>query len=235
MNLGGFVASFSRVADIVMSFLYLNCLWLLFNFPIIYLSIDLLFRQSFDEVIVLLSVIIALIPFLGFPATAALLAIVRRWIMKRPVGHLFKRFVKHYKENYIRSMFGGLIFLPIYLLWIWNFLLSDVTFWTGAFYFHIIILFIIVTLTYYYFADMVHMQISFIQSMQKIIFMSLFYFPYTLGAAAAAIIVLLVLILIHPIVFILFSMSLVSYIYFFAYYQIYNRAKQKEESEVQFR
>lgn len=234
MNFGGLLMSFSKVAEWLLDFLVLNAIWLLFNFPIVYLMIDLLFRKSVNEIFTLLSVIIILIPFLMFPASSAMFGITRRWIIKLPVGNIFKRYILIYKENYMRSMISGLLFLPLLILWSWNFLLADIPYFSLKFYFHLIILFIIISIISYFIADMVHVKISFVQSLQKVVFMAFFYFPYTLGAAAAAIIMTIILILIHPVLFILYVGSLVSYIYFFAYYQIYIRAKEKT-SEVHIR
>lgn len=231
MNLSGFMASFTKFSEWFMNFLQLNGLWLLFNFPIVYLLLDIIFRDSIDEIIVLLLAIFILIPFLFFPATTAMFAIVRRWIMKRPVGHLFSSFLRYYRENYLRSLIGSLIFMPIYFIWVWNFLIADIPYGTATFYFYIIILFIIISLTCYYFSDIVHFNIRLRDSLHKIIFMAIFYFPYTLGAAAASLIVGALLYAIHPLVLLLFGGSLISYIYFFAYYQIYLRAQAKAAVE----
>lgn len=229
MNLSGFIASFAKISEWFMNFLLLNSLWLLFNFPIVYLLLDIMFRDSIDEVMMLFLVILVLLPFLFFPATTAMFAVVRRWIMKRPVGNLFTRYVRHYKENYFRSFIGSILFLPLYGIWLWNFILADVAYASVTFYFYTIVLFIIISLTAYYFADIVHFSIGLRDSLHKIVFMSIFYFPYTLGAAAATLIVGAVLYAIHPLILLLFGGSLTSYIYFFAYYQIYLRAKAKAE------
>lgn len=227
MNLSGFIASFTKISEWFMKFLLLNGLWLLFNFPIVYLLLDIMFRDSFDEVMMLLLAMTVFIPFLFFPATSAMFAIVRRWVMKLPVGNLFLRFVRHYKENYVRSMIGSFIFMPFYFMWIWNFLLANIPYASLLFYFYLVILFMIVSLTSYYFSDQVHFTIRLRDSLHKIVFMTIFYFPYTLGAACASIIVSGILYAIHPLLLLLFGGSLISYIYFFAYYQIYLRAKQK--------
>lgn len=231
MNLSGFIASFAKISEWFMNFLLLNGLWLLFNFPIVYLLLDIIFRDSIDEVFMLLMAIFILLPFLFFPATAAMFAIVRRWMMKRPVGNLFTRFLRHYKENYLRSLIGSLIFMPIYFVWVWNFLIANIPYATVTFYFYIIILFIIISLTCYYFSDIVHFDIRLRDSLHKIVFMAIFYFPYTLGAAAASLIVGAILYAIHPLILLLFGGSLISYIYFFAYHQIYLRAKAKAAVE----
>jgi len=158
-------------------------------------------------------------------------AIVRRWIMKLPIPNLFTSFWRYYKENYFKSLFGSLLFLLMWFIWVMNFRLSFVQIGTAQFYIYVIAAFVITSMMNYYFSDIVHYKIKFLYTIQKGIYMTIFYIHYTLGAAAATIIALVALYSVHPLLIFLFGGSITAYIYFFAYYQIYLRAKKSDKKK----
>lgn len=216
-----------RVSEWVTNFLSLQLIWLIFNVPIVYLALDMLFRTSLEEIWIIMTAIFVMVPFILFPATAALYAIVRKWVLGETVQQLLITYWHYYKQNYVQSMFSGFIWMIVWFIWVMNYRLASVEFGTPLFYVYIVATFVFITLTNYCFADLVHFDIKFFQSMQKILYMTIFYFPYTLGAGTAMLLVLTVLYLLHPILLLLFSSSIIGYIYFFAYYQIYLKAKRE--------
>lgn len=209
-----------------MSLLIINAIWLLFNIPIVYLLMDIKFRNSVEEIFTLLIVIICLMPFVFFPATTAMYGLIRRWIIGKGTRNKFTNFIRFYKENYIRSLLGSLPFMLLWYLWLMNYRHTFIETGSLIFYVYLFIALLFFALTNYFFADLVHFQIGFFASLQKTVFMIVFYIHYTLGAACATIIVIGGLYLIHPILIILFSGSTIAYIYFFAYHQIYLKAKE---------
>ena len=48
-------------------------------------------------------------PLLFFPATTAMFASVRQWVMQGTISPLLKSYWGYYKENYKKSFLGGLI------------------------------------------------------------------------------------------------------------------------------
>lgn len=224
----GIMGSLLRTSEWIFRLMRINFLWILFNIPIVYLFIDLFFRQTVDEAMTILIVMIILIPFILFPATTAMFGLMRRWITGKGTSRLFLNYWKLYKENYIKSFFSSFIFIIIWGIWIVNYRITDMSVGSLIFYVYLFVLLFLVALTSHFFSDLVHFEINIFRSLQKVVFMTVFYLPYTLGSAAATIIVLGFIYLIHPILILIFSASIISYIYFYAYHQIYLRAKDRQ-------
>lgn len=229
--MSGFMGSFLRTSEWIMRLLIINAIWLLFNLPIVYLMLDMFFRNSIEEVFTLLLAIILLLPFVFFPATTAMFALVRRWIIGKGTRGLFTKHWYFYKQNYFRSVIGSIPFLFLGFLWVMNYRATVIVSGSLIFYVYVFVAILFFGLLNYFFSDMVHFDIGFFASLQKVGFMAIFYMHYTLGTACAAIIVVGALYLIHPILILLFAGASIAYIYFFAYYQIYLKAKEKERLE----
>ena len=99
-----------------------NLLWILFSIPVfitIYaLAIQLnsnadIFMATFWPCITL---IIVISPITLFPSTAALISIVRKWILKKEINSLFMDFVEGYKNNFKNSFKGGVVFAIVSFL-----------------------------------------------------------------------------------------------------------------------
>jgi uncharacterized membrane protein YesL len=92
-----------------MRFSIINILWLVFNFPIIFLLSMMMVTSQKDEFITLLIYLILLLPLTFFPATTAMFASVRQWVIHGTISPLFRTFYRYYKENYKKSFLGGLL------------------------------------------------------------------------------------------------------------------------------
>ncbi len=105
------------IAEWGMKFSVTNLLWILFNLPIVLLVLVFLMMQQVQGWLVLVIVLFFMLPLLFFPATTAMFAIVRDWIIKDEDGHkLFKSYWKYYRENYIRSMANGFVLTSVWLV-----------------------------------------------------------------------------------------------------------------------
>lgn len=225
MEMKGIMGSFVKSSEWLMRFLMINIIWLLFNFPIIYILLYMLFIESSDELTLLLIIILILLPFTFFPATTAMFAIVRSWVIGNNNGRLLYFYWKFYKENYLRSLQGGFIYTILWVVWILNYHLSGAEMGSGLFYFYLAGTMFILAFTNYFFADTVHFEIKLFHSLRKTLFMAIFYLHFTLGSAAAIGIAVFVMYQIHPVLLFLFSGSVIAYIYFFFFYQIYLKAE----------
>ena len=70
------------ISEWIMKFSLINLLWILFNIPIVFLLLNLLFIEQIEELPLILIPLILLMPILFFPATTAMFAMVRGWIIK---------------------------------------------------------------------------------------------------------------------------------------------------------
>jgi len=114
----GFMGGLYAISEWIMKFSLINLFWILFNIPIVFLILNLLFIEQIEELPLLLIPLILLTPILFFPATTAMFGMVRDWIMKdEDSSHLFKSFWLYYKENYKRSVSNGLLLTTAWLIW----------------------------------------------------------------------------------------------------------------------
>ena len=227
MDLSGIMGKFLEVSQWVMFFFTVNLIWLLFNLPIIYFSVSLFFVGSNDELYTLLVLLLILTPFIFVPATTAMFAVVRKKVMGNYAGALIQQYWKFYRSNYLRSLAGGFILMSLWVIWGLNFTLANSGIGSPFFYFYIIITSILLAFTNYFFADSVHFTLNIFASLRKSIFMSIGYFHYTIVLAVVSGITLFISFSLHPVLLILFSGSIIAYIYFFGYYLIYQKAQKK--------
>src|SRR5690625_367255 len=232
MEMKGIMGSLFKSSEWIMKFLIINIIWLLFNFPIVYLLLNTLFIQSENSLVTIMILILILLPFVFFPATTAMFASVRRGIVGTNQGKPLYYYWRCYKENYFRSLQGGFFYTTLWVVWILNYHLSGAELGSGLFYFYLAGTLFIVAFTNYFFADTVHFEVKFFSSIKKALFMAVFYLHFTLGSAGALGIAVFVLYLIHPALLLLFSGSIIAYIYFFAFHQIYLKAEEAINSPV---
>jgi len=106
------------ISEWIMKFSMINLFWILFNIPIVFLLLNLLFIEQKEALPFLLIPIILLMPILFFPATTPMFGMVRGWISKdEGSSHLFKSYWGYYKENYKRSALIGLILTLAWMIW----------------------------------------------------------------------------------------------------------------------
>lgn len=231
MEMSGLMGSFLRVTEWLMAFFVANLMWLLFNFPILYLLLSMLDVGSVGEVSLHISIVIVLIPITFFPATTALFGVIRRWIDAKNNDRIMYHFWKYYKENFLRSLIGGIFFVALWVLWIVNYNLSGAEIGSGMYYFYIAMTLFLLAFTNYFFADAVHFKLNIFRSIKKVLLVVIFQVHYTLGAAAAVGISIYIIYQIHPLFLFLFFGPLIAYIYFFAYHQIFLRAQEAATTE----
>lgn len=103
-----------------------------------------------------------LAPFLFFPATAAMFACARKWVLGEEDVPIFKTFFKAYKQNYLQSMIAGLFYVVILVV-----LIIDYVYFTKMTskyeflgYFFIVGISIVVMAMLYFFSYVVHLRLS---------------------------------------------------------------------------
>ena len=150
----------------------INVLWIVFNLPICYLIFSLLYADDQSFVLTLILSIMILAPFLFFPATTAMFGVARKWIMGDLDVPLFKSFWTFYKENYLRSMSGGLIFTLIWFIWGVDFYyFSKINIVVSSIF--IGLLFFLFLFTINFFANTVHTELSLKTSIKNSFFLTL--------------------------------------------------------------
>src|SRR5699024_6917297 len=118
MRANGLMGSLYHISEWVMRFLVTNLLWLIFNLPIVYLAVHLIIVENISELVMVTITIAVLMPFIFFPVTVAMFAVTRKWVMKEIDIPIIRSFWSYYKENYLRSMLGGLILGMIWIIYV---------------------------------------------------------------------------------------------------------------------
>jgi len=114
------MGSLHGLCDWIMRFSIINILWIIFNIPIIFVTILMNFTEPKEGYYALVVLIALLMPLLFFPATTAMFASVRQWVMQGTISPLLKSYWGYYKENYKKSFLGGLILTAA-----WTVLIAD--------------------------------------------------------------------------------------------------------------
>lgn len=90
-----------------------NLLWLLCSFPFFFVVVNkiLLLQTMPNEPETLTYWLMAVLaPVTLFPATAALFAVTRKWVMGEEDVSVWRTFFRGYKENYKQSLIGGIFY-----------------------------------------------------------------------------------------------------------------------------
>jgi len=109
------MSGFYKVSEWVMYFTITNILWVLFNLPIFILLFYIIKTQNIADFAFFISVVFLLLPILFFPATTAIFACARDWVLSNDFNKIVKKFWMHYQKNLKQSYAGGFL---LTLLWV---------------------------------------------------------------------------------------------------------------------
>lgn len=87
----------------------------------IYQGLDLFMKIAYINLLWIIFTMMGLVVFGVIPASVALLAVVRQWLMKDIDIPIFKQFFLAYKKEFIRSNLFGLIFIVAFVILYTNF------------------------------------------------------------------------------------------------------------------
>ncbi|OMF22389.1 hypothetical protein BK133_26255 [Paenibacillus sp. FSL H8-0548] len=118
----GLMGGFYRISEWIMRLATINVLWLICSLPFVFFAWMLVMSQDVNQVYSGLIVMAVVAPFTLFPATAAMFAVARKWVMGESDVALFKTFFRGYKENYKQSMLGGIIYTILLAIMIVDFI-----------------------------------------------------------------------------------------------------------------
>src|SRR5690625_4717396 len=174
MRANGLMGSLYHISEWVMRFLVTNLLWLIFNLPIVYLAVHLIIVENISELVMVTITIAVLMPFIFFPATVAMFAVTRKWVMKEIDIPIIRSFWNYYKENYLRSMLVDLILSMIWIIYVLDYyyfmLLISESFTYTLFFFlsflFLIVLVFLVAFTFNFISFTVHIHERLVMSLK---------------------------------------------------------------------
>lgn len=231
MNFGGFTGGLYTVSEWIMRFFVVNILWVIFNIPFLFILFNMFFVGQIEGLFFLIIILAILAPILLFPATSAVFASVREWIMKKNEhGGLTKTFWTFYKENYKRSLLAGIIFTVMWVVWAF-----DVYFFSNI---NIIITIIFLIMgvilfvwTINFFSVTVHYHMKLFQSLKNALLITLgsplLFITVVLSSAG----ILYIGIFVFQALLIFFASSMIAFLSFAAFYRSYLKIVEREEIE----
>lgn len=217
------------VLEWIMKLAITNLVWVVFNLPVAYLTLSLFFIREEPQFIMTMATLAIFAPFISFPATTAMFGVVRKWIMKEDVP-LFRHYWAAYKENYKRSMAGGLVFTlaGVILTADYYYLKSTLPLAGYLFLFLLVWLFLIML---YFFADTVHTETKLFQSMKNSLILTIANPFFSFGIALISIIILYFSFTSATFLLPFFSGSSIAALSFFGYYKVFSKVVELQNSQ----
>ena len=216
------------VSEWIMRFSVTNLLWLLFNLPIVFFAANLLLADGQIEMILFAIMIAMFAPFVFFPATAAMFALARDWILQNEGTSLFLSYVNYYKQNYKKSLLGGLLFTGLWVVLIVDFIYLKDFSMILAFVF-IVFGLILYVMTVNFFSVNAHYDMNLRVLMKNAILITVAS-PVLLLAVLLSSFVLLYASIKGPLFLLLFfTGSLIAFLSFSAFYRLYLKVTAREK------
>ncbi|MBD8069608.1 YesL family protein [Bacillus sp. PS06] len=218
----GIIGGFHRLSEWIMRFSVSNILWILCNLPIVLLIVVIKYGLQSTSLLHLIIPIGILAPFVFFPATTALFASVRDWMIKDKDRPLVKQYLLYYRENYRNSVLVGLILTVIWCVWLSNLLYyqTENTILFFAFCVFGILLYVV---TINVFSIMSHFQLKLVRLLRMA-------FVTTIGKPLLTLMIFVINVLfiygslVAPLfVTLFFSISLLAFLSFSIFYKLYLR------------
>ena len=117
MEMRGIMGGFYKISEWIMRLSVTNILWLICSSPFAFmLLLALVGAQNISQSYFTLILTMIVAPFTLFPATAAMYTVARKWIMGDVDVPLFKTFFRGYRDNYVQSMLGGMLYAAVFII-----------------------------------------------------------------------------------------------------------------------
>lgn len=230
MNNGGVVGGLYALSEWIMRFSVVNILWIIFNVPFLFILLNMLFIDQVESLLFLLIILAILAPILLFPATTAVFASARDWIMKNDDhGGLIKSYWRYYRENYKRSLLAGTMFTVIWLIWAIDLYFFSQTNSIIAIIFIVMGIFLFVW-TLNFFSITVHYHMKLVETLKNSLFITLGSPLLFFSILISGIGVLYISIYVFQALLVFFTCSVLAFLAFSSFYRSYLKIIEKEET-----
>lgn len=230
MNNGGVVGGLYALSEWIMRFSVVNILWIIFNIPFLFILLNMLFIDQVESLLFLLIILAILAPILLFPATTAVFASARDWIMKNDDhGGLIKSYWRYYRENYKRSLLAGTMFTVIWLIWAIDLYFFSQTNSIIAIIFIVMGIFLFVW-TLNFFSITVHYHMKLVETLKNSLFITLGSPLLFFSILISGIGVLYISIYVFQALLVFFTCSVLAFLAFSSFYRSYLKIIEKEET-----
>ncbi|MED4163481.1 YesL family protein [Halalkalibacterium halodurans] len=215
--MNGLFSGLYKLSTFITRFAYTNLIWIFFNAPVVYLLLHLIVTDA-KNMNHLLAITACLLPFVFFPATTALYGVVRRWIIKENDSGLLITFWSLYKENYRKSVTGGVFLVIFWGAWLVNYVQLIQSLSGLILIVYLLLTGLFITWTAYFFSYIVHFERGVIPALTNALMLAVSH-PISTAAVAGLHMALFYLSLGQLYLIASVGGSLVAYCGFFYFYQ----------------
>ncbi|MBJ6359841.1 YesL family protein [Paenibacillus sp. GCM10012307] len=231
MEMRGLMGGFYKISEWIMRLSVTNVLWIICSIPFVFFIFSgLVISQNEGQLYSSLIWAAIVAPFTFFPATAALYAVVRKWIMGEVDVPLFKTFFRGYKENYVQSMFGGLLYTLLFVIMFVDYkvYLNELNNFQLLSYVFIGLIFLLFVSMFNFFSMMVHYHMKLFQLIKNAILITI---GRPLRSLSTVIVSGGILFISFQFTFLIpfFMGSLIGVVSFYNFHLIYLKLKEQQE------
>lgn len=223
----GFMHLTYRVSVWVTRLFSINLMWLLVNLPIVFLVFNIFLATKFNDLFINTITVFILSPFMLFPSTTAMFGVVRMWIIGEEQFSVYRSFFKLYKENYKRSLTGGIIIVPV-----WFILVIDYVYFSNSnsplYYLFLVFIMFMFVITLYFFSNTVHFHLKLWHSLKNSFLLSVGNPGVSISLTIINGLLIFISITTFNLLFFLGLGSIIAYTSFFAFYKGQPKYKDTE-------
>ncbi|WP_339321564.1 DUF624 domain-containing protein [Paenibacillus sp. FSL W8-0194] len=230
MEFKGAMGGIYRLTEWITRFAYSNILWLVCSSPFFFFLVTRLMVTGVNESLQMNWAMGIVAPFTLFPATAALFAVVRKWVMGDPDVKIFSLFFRSYKENYKQSMIGGIFYVLLLVI-----MMVDYTVYMTQFknmqiigIVMLILLIVLFVSLFNFFSMIVHYHMNIRQIMKNAVLITIIR-PFRVIATVLGSAVVLFIGSKYPALIFFFGGSLIAYWAFFNFYATFTKMQEQAE------
>ncbi|MED5019676.1 DUF624 domain-containing protein [Paenibacillus chibensis] len=230
MEFKGAMGGIYRITEWITRFAYSNILWLLCSSPFFFFLVTKMLVTGANESLQMNWAMGIVAPFTLFPATAALFAVVRKWVMGDPDVKIFSLFFRSYKENYKQSMIGGIFYVLLLVI-----MLVDYTVYmtqlSNLQIIGIVMLVLLIVLfvsLFNFFSMIVHYHMGILQILKNAVLITIIRPLRVITTVLGSVVVLFVGSK-YPAIIFIFGGSLIAYWAFFNFFATFNKMQEQAE------
>ncbi|MEC0239108.1 DUF624 domain-containing protein [Paenibacillus dokdonensis] len=230
MEFKGAMGGIYRITEWITRFAYSNILWMLCSSPFFFFLVTKMLVTGANESLQMNWAMGIVAPFTLFPATAALFAVVRKWVMGDTDVKIFSMFFRSYKENYKQSMIGGVFYVLLLVI-----MLVDYTVYMTQFsnlqiigIVMLILLIVLFVSLFNFFSMIVHYHMGILQILKNAVLITIIRPLRVITTVLGSAVVLFVGSK-YPALIFFFGGSLIAFWTFFNFYATFTKMQEQAE------
>ncbi|WP_018930567.1 YesL family protein [Gracilibacillus lacisalsi] len=226
MNIeGGLTKLIQFISEWITRLFSANMMWLLFNLPVILFSVNISFAPSSQQVTSIIILLFILAPFVTFPATSALFAVVRKWAMDDESTPVIQSYISYFKEHYKISIVTGFIIEIFWMIYAVDYYYFTTNISTSLALFFIILGVVLLMITLFLICSLVHYELKIIDLIKNSIIMVITNPFLTVSLGVFNLTIIYICFLYAPYLLLFLLGSSIAFVTFSGFYKIYRKVE----------